>query len=528
MSDTQLYLGLDLGPEYTQLSYYNTDTREPESVYHKEAKDTYMLPNVMFYSAYHKKIDEGQNDCYRFIDLSGWCVGAKASACRFEENGTVVDEVYQKTLRGESVDVEGRRYRAGELLVKLLVLHIKQFTDDIGGFVIKKLAVTVADTEPRLIQAVRGLRTALRLTDDQFSIVSHFDSGLCYIFAQPEPLRNNSVGLFDFGREGLDFYRIDMTRKYPLIVTVEHEDYKDKMSMKRFGRNFEDMDEVFTDIVKETMSQVFISSVYLTGIGFADNWMKQSAAALCQGRRVFVGQNIFTKGACYRALGGAYTEALSRYFIDTEQTVKTNVGINLMDEKRTFWPVAFGGNEWFNTRGRAELFLDETSRIQIVYQDILSEDKWSETIEIHGLPARPKKTTKLSIEVEYYGAERGAIVIRDLGFGNLYPTTNKIYRKEFDIGSIKRKNAIKLAAASNEQQSPEGDTDELKSETALQDEKTIHTDDERGLAELVAASGDYEEQSDGYEVENGGDYIKNITLEKTDGDRTTEEVDPGE
>lgn len=56
MSDTQLYLGLDLDPEYTQLSYYNVDTREPESVYHKEARDTYMLPNIMFYSAYNKKV----------------------------------------------------------------------------------------------------------------------------------------------------------------------------------------------------------------------------------------------------------------------------------------------------------------------------------------------------------------------------------------------------------------------------------------------------------------------------------------
>ena len=66
MSDTQLYLGLDLGPEYTQLSYYNVDTREPESVYHKEARDTYMLPNIMFYSAYNKKSDDGQSEAYKF------------------------------------------------------------------------------------------------------------------------------------------------------------------------------------------------------------------------------------------------------------------------------------------------------------------------------------------------------------------------------------------------------------------------------------------------------------------------------
>ena len=459
MADIQLYLGLDLGPEYTQLSYYNADKREPESVYHEEAKDTYMLPNIMFYSAYHKKTGDGQNGCYKFIDLSGWCAGAKASAYRFEENGTVVDRVYEETINNGSIDVEGRRYKASDLLVKMLVLHIKQFTDTLGGFVIKKLTVTVADTDPRIIHAVKGLKTALSLDQEQFNIVSHLDSGLCYIFAQPEPLRNNSVGLFDFGRDGLDFYRIDMTRKYPLIVTTQHTNYHERMNLRKFGRYHEDMDEAFAEIVNECMDQVFVSSVFLTGVGFTDNWMKQSAAILCQGRRVFVGQNIYTKGACYRSLGGVYTESLSRYFIDTEQTVKTNIGINLMDDKNTFWPIVYGGLEWFNTRGKVEVFLDDTRRIQIVYQDILTEKELRETIEIYGLPARPPKTTKLSIEVEYYGADKGAIVIRDLGFGNLYPTTNKIYRKEFDISVIKKKHEKKLE--SERVKAAEGDTEEL-------------------------------------------------------------------
>ena len=479
MADTQLYLGLDLGPEYTQLSYYNADTREPESVYHEEAKDTYMLPNIMFYSAYHKRMGDNQNDCYKFIDLSGWCVGARASAYRFEDKGTVVDG-------NENIEVEGRGYKASDLMVKMLVLHIKQFTDTLGGFVIKRLTVTVADTDPRIIQAVRGLKTALRLSHDQFNIVSHLDSGLCYIFAQPEPLRNNSVGLFDFGRAGLDFYRIDMTRKYPLIVTTQHINYHDKMNLRRFGRYHEDMDETFADIVKECTEQVFISSVFLTGLGFSENWMKQSATVLCQGRRVFVGQNIYTKGACYRSLGGVYTESLSRYFIDTEQTVKTNIGINLMDEKNTFWPIVYGGLEWFNTRGRVVVFLDDTRRIQIVYQDILTEEEYIETIEIYGLPARPPKTTKLSIEVEYYGADKGAIVIRDMGFGNLYPTTNKIYRKEFDISEIKKKHAKKIEH--ERIKAAEGDTEELIGEDSVdRDAEAERERQERIQAEELAA-----------------------------------------
>lgn len=469
MTDTQLYLGLDLSPEYTQLSFYNVDTHEPESAYHEEAKDTYMLPNILFYSAYHKRAGTVQDGCFKFIDLAGWCAGAKASAYRFEEKGTVVDQIYQKTIDQEDIEVEGKRYKAEELLVKLMALQIKQFTDHLDGFLIRRLTVTVADTSPRIIQAVRGLKSALRLKDDEFNIVSHLDSGLCYIFAQPEPLRNNSVGLFDFGRDGLNFYRIDLTRKYPLIVSVQHTDYRDRMNMRKFGRNYEDMDEAFVPVVREAMGEVFISSVFLTGVGFVENWMKQSAAVLCQGRRVFVGQNIYTKGACFRSLGGTYTESLGRYFIDTEETVKNNIGINLRDGKNTFWPIVYGGNEWFNTRGRIELFPDESRRIQIVYQDILTEEEWNETIEIHGLPARPKKTTKLSIEVEYSASDKGAIVIRDLGFGSLYPTTNKIYRKEFDISALKRKFEEKQGTDDHAEavRADEGETDELRAEPVV-------------------------------------------------------------
>ena len=549
MADMQLYLGLDLGSEYTQLSFYNVDTREPESVYHKEAKDTYMLPNLMFYSAYHKRMSETQNECYRFIDLSGWCAGAKASAYRFEENGTIVDQLYERTQRHETLEVAGKTYKAGELLVKMMVLHIKQFTDQFDGFVIKKLTVTVADTDPRIIDAVRNLRSALRLTREQFNIVSHLDSCLCYIFAQPEPLRNNSVGLFDFGRDGLDFYRIDMTRKYPLIVTVEHQSYHDRINLKRFGRYHEDMDEAFADVVRECMSQIFVSSVFLTGVGFVDNWMKQSAKILCQGRRVFVGQNIYTKGACYRSLGGVYTESLSRYFIDTEQTVKTNIGINLMDGKNTFWPIVYGGLEWFNTRGGIEVFLDDTRRIQIVYQDIITEQEWRETIEIYGLPARPKKTTKLSIEVEYYGADKGAIVIRDLGFGSLYPSTNKIYRKEFDIGAIRKKHEKKLEEArrAEELRIRMGDTEELKGEDPdvsgdVSVAETYQGADDIPEAEIVdvnkeepvvyygtaspVASGDIvDETSGGEQSEKMGPDESEMISEEYDSCETDEEVE---
>ena len=50
MTEHPLYLGLDLSPEYTQLSYYKLDEGVPESICHSDSKDTYLLPNIMFYT----------------------------------------------------------------------------------------------------------------------------------------------------------------------------------------------------------------------------------------------------------------------------------------------------------------------------------------------------------------------------------------------------------------------------------------------------------------------------------------------
>ncbi len=431
MGEMKLYLGLDIGPEYTQLSYYNVDTGKPESVYHSDAKDTYLLPNILFYSHSHIKSDAMEEKANN-LNYPGWCSGAKASACRFEDDGVLIDHIYQKVIMNEEFEVAGKTYKAKELLVMLLALHIKQFTDELENFVIEKLVVTIADADILLIKAVRGLAAVLKLPDDNFDIVSHLDSGLYYIFSQPESLRNNSVALFDFGSEGLDYYRIDIARnKIPAIISVPHKDYKETFHFAAFGRDKEGMDDKFNEIVKALMSETYISAVFLTGTGFSDNWMKRSAATLCQGRRVFVGQNIYTKGACYRAYGGKYSEAFDGYFVDAEHTVKSDIGISLLDEKDTFCPIVTGGNEWFNTKGRLYVFLNETNRLKLVFKNILTGKVKSEVIEIHGLPLRPPKTTKISLELEFVSAKKGAVIIRDVGFGELFPTTNRIYRKEF-------------------------------------------------------------------------------------------------
>ena len=44
------YIGMDLCPDSTQISFYNDIKREPETVNQLNNKETYMMPNILFFS----------------------------------------------------------------------------------------------------------------------------------------------------------------------------------------------------------------------------------------------------------------------------------------------------------------------------------------------------------------------------------------------------------------------------------------------------------------------------------------------
>ena len=80
-----------------------------------------------------------------------------------------------------------------------------------------------------------------------------------------------------------------------------------------------------------------------------------------------------------------------------------------------------------------KVILDDTDSITLVYKSRKSETEIRETVKLHGIPKRPNKTSRFSIEVEFENPNRGAVIIKDIGFGKLFPTTNKVYRKEFEV-----------------------------------------------------------------------------------------------
>lgn len=415
-----IYIGLDLCKKNVQLSYFREDKLEPESIYQLNNTETYQLPNVMFYSLEDKR----------------WYVGNSVSAIRFQHKGVMVEDVMGNLESLNHVVADGSSYTYESLLLILLQTHIDDFLARSKDYQLAGLTITIESYHPIVYKVLEKLRQELKLEKDSFYVMSHENAFFQYVMRQDEKLRNNSVAMFEYGTEGMDFYRID--KKYQgktIIYTLLHEDMRDTMSYTMLFQDVEELDKRFAEITRVKMKETYISTVYLTGAGFNDKWIEEATKVLCDGRRVFMGQNIYTKGACYHARMGSYEEERECVLV-SPSSIPFDIGVCVgeVGGRNHFQPIAMGGREWYNMNGKVTLYLDDTNRVEMIYRDKISKDMIREVIEVHGLPKRPPKTTKLALEVELYDEKTGAIIIRDMGFGKIYPTTNKIYRKDFAIG----------------------------------------------------------------------------------------------
>lgn len=411
----EIYLGLDICRKNLQMSYFREDKNDAESIYQLNNTETYQLPNVMFFST----------------DENKWYVGNNVSSVRFNKNGKIIEDVIGNVGSTNNLVINGNTYSYDQLLLILLKEQIGDFLKRFEEPVLKKLSITIDRYDAAVFKVLNNLRGELGLNEDDFYLMSHENAFFQYVMRQEEQIKNNSVSMFEYNNEGMEYYRIDRRNQGKTLIYNLQRERIPEISYSMLFEDVEKLDEKFAEIAKKKMRETFISAVYLTGSGFHDKWIEKSKNTLCDGRRVFMGQNMYTKGACYHARFGAYEKDKNIVF-RSHEFITQDIGVQIgeVGGRSRFYPIVSGGREWYNMKGSVTLFLDDTNRIEMVYRDRITGEAEKDIIEVHGLPKRPPKTTKLSLEVELSDEKNGAIIIRDVGFGNIYPTTNKIYRRE--------------------------------------------------------------------------------------------------
>ena len=177
-----------------------------------------------------------------------------------------------------------------------------------------------------------------------------------------------------------------------------------------------------------------VSSVFLVGEGFENNWYPQSLKVLCNGRRAFLGNNLYSKGACYTAYRRNLSFTEGPIYLD-ETKMMDQICLKMRANGLDKWqPIVSWGTRWYEADTKFEILLENTEDIEIHIESLAGSEMRVEKISLEGMPKRKNYTLRLLVEIYFKDDKTCKISFKDIGFGEFFPATEFWVEKEIHLG----------------------------------------------------------------------------------------------
>ena len=420
----KVVIGFDLGDNFSQISFLRLNEEEPETVSAITGTEMYNIPTVLA-----KRPGVGQ-----------WFYGREAVKYA-RTGGILVENLVEKALRGEEVIVDEEAYDPIALLslfVKrcLGLLNLQVSVKDIEGYMF-----TVEDLNTRMVEVLNKMTALLNLQCDYLSFLSHVESIYYYMLHQPKELWQYQVLILEYN-DMLRSMRFECSKntipKVAFINTQIHSSiqrisWSEDENLRKAEE--ENLDREFERIALELLNGSDITTVYLLGDGFKNDWAKESLKVLCKNRRVFQGNNLYSKGACLGIRDRLYPSDVSREHVYLgEEKVKSNIGLKVLrGGEDSYFAILDAGENWFEASRDFELILDEGDEIPFVITSLIGGHIVEKVIKLDGLPERPRGTTLLHIHIEMSSVDVLEIEIEDLGFGEIIKSSGRAWSQTITL-----------------------------------------------------------------------------------------------
>lgn len=421
-----VYIGYDLSDAYAQISYCTTGEQEPETLSVVAGAEQYNIPMVL---------------CKR-KDVNQWFYGKEALKFAQEESGILVENLLALAREGEMVNVGGEDFDPVALLTlfvrrSLSLLTIVAPPELIGG-----MMFTAAKLDKCLIEVLTKVAANLHLRTDKIFYQSHMESFYCYTLYQPEELWANEVLLFNYDYRGMTVYSLGCNKKTtPMVIFVETEEYEGMEldvnlpveELDEFTKKH--LDETFYEIVKEKCNGKAVSCVYLIGEGYKESWAVESLRYLCRGRRVFQGNNLYSKGACYGIRKRINPEEnKNEYVFLGADKLKSNVGMKVLRRGAdSYYALMDAGVNWYEAERELDVILESGDAIAFILTPLNGREPREINMILEDIPKRPDWTTRLRIRVDMISENQMSIKVNDCGFGEFFPSSGGEWIKVFEV-----------------------------------------------------------------------------------------------
>lgn len=262
---------------------------------------------------------------------------------------------------------------------------------------------------------------SLDLRDIPFSLQEDNESFYDFITFQNKELWANEVVLFEENNGKLSARSLMMASfPHEKALTVKQTEFKDY----DFGQEDEETDKSFAFLVDKFFEKRVVSCVFLQGETFGKNWMKNTLKLLCKNRRVFGVNDIIVKGACYRAYRKNPAELKAKYYMGTHQ-LPFSVTMTVTDDGHDeICRLVRAGTNWYDADFMWHFMVNDTETLHFGTEPSINGVPRYIDVDISKIPHRPKLATKVEVVVHFSGLDRWYIKVRDLGLGELYPSSD--------------------------------------------------------------------------------------------------------
>lgn len=398
MSERTLLLGCDLGNRHTQLAVYDKEKWEPVLVEKTDDNpEAYLDTSISL---------EGEEPLVDFLD---------------------------KIRRGQEIDVNGKISQPVNVLAyffrKTLALTRKQYP----GETIRQLVVSVEGANRDFVQVIYDALEQLGIGRDRAAVIDRKQSFQYYVLCQKKELWVNDVGLFDYHEGRLTYCQMKVDRsKTPILVGVQEKDYSDALEVTTSSDGHRAA--VLENVVYGAIHKQLLSTLFMSGEGFAGDWAEDVFRKLCMGRRLFRGGNLYVSGACYAARELAEKQRLSDYLLLDEEMIHAHVTVPVYgDAKEQEYVLAKAGTPWYLIDEEVELIPDDDEEIPIKINNVMEQREKVLMISLEPVMAKADRRCRISMRIRFASPQSCIVTLKDKGFGDLAPSTNRIWEKTFDI-----------------------------------------------------------------------------------------------
>ncbi len=420
VKNKQLILGYDLGSDFTRLCCYNEKSGDIDTICYVSDAFVDKIPTVLF-------LEQGQDQ---------WLFGYEAyNACE-QKQGILLKDFVENLEEKPEIFAEGRSFKKSELIKIFIQKSLSLVTKYYPHWEIGFLALTVQHLEHTLIETFREMPKTLGISKEQMSFQNHMTSYEYFSLNQKKELWQHDVGLFQYDRQGLYYYHLDISRKkMPITVMGSGVDLREYLDGGEYGHmSSPEIDRRFLDAVNKVVENKLLSVVYLVGEGFEEEWWNVSLKKLCHHRKVYAGQNLYATGACYYGMKEMEILAEPSFVVLNDSVLPKSISIyGTQGKELKSLELVPAGVPWYEIYKKTVVIPDKTSQIALHIRDFATGEEKSVAIDLPEIPNRPNKATRIAIELSFKNESICHVCLEDLGFGELWPATGNITETDVDI-----------------------------------------------------------------------------------------------